>query len=81
MGPGVYEQARIRGRCRGDGRLGSRGRLLTIYDLDIEAKWTGATKDGDDVSGTVHIPEFSHEVLDGLSEYNVSARVEGWRGL
>ena len=44
---------------------------MTIYDLDIEAKWVGTDSEGEEVLGRVHIPEFSHEVVDGLSDYNV----------
>jgi activator of HSP90 ATPase len=33
--------------------------------------WTGTLADGTELSGTVRIPEVSHEVYDGLSEYVV----------
>lgn len=47
-------------------------RLLTIYDVKIELKWEGTASDGTDASGTLVIPEVSHEItLDGLSEYVV----------
>lgn len=46
-------------------------RLLTIYDLEVEAKWEGKTAEGEDVKGTLRIPEFSHEAIDGLSDYVV----------
>lgn len=50
-------------------------RLITIYDVKIELKWEGKASDGTDVSGTLTIPEVSHEItLDGLSDYVV--RVE-----
>ncbi|WRT66256.1 uncharacterized protein IL334_003209 [Kwoniella shivajii] len=54
----------------GDCDLGQRkGKILTIYDLEVEAKWSGKAKDGSDVEGTLRIPEVSHEAIDGLSDY------------
>jgi hypothetical protein len=35
-------------------------------------QWVGTTTDGAEAKGTVKVTEFSHEVLDGLSEYCVS---------
>lgn len=45
-------------------------RLLTIYDLAVEASWTGRVGD-DEVKGTLRVPEVSHEAIDGLSDYEV----------
>ncbi|WVF71572.1 hypothetical protein IAT40_006380 [Kwoniella sp. CBS 6097] len=54
----------------GDCDLGQRkGKLLTIYDLEVQAKWTGKAKDGSEVNGTLKVPEMSHEAIDGLSDY------------
>jgi len=55
----------------GDVELGQRkSKLITIYDVKIELKWSGKASDGTEVSGKLVIPEVSHEVtLDGLSEY------------
>lgn len=51
-------------------------RLITIYDCKIELSWTGTASDGTAVAGKLLIPEVSHEItLDGLSDYQVSARV------
>ena len=47
-------------------------RLITIYDVKIELKWSGKASDGTEVDGKLVIPEVSHEVtLDRLSEYVV----------
>ena len=47
-------------------------RLITIYDVKIELKWSGKASDGTQVDGRLVIPEVSHEVtLDGTSEYVV----------
>ncbi|KAK6910217.1 chaperone activator [Kwoniella mangroviensis CBS 8886] len=60
----------------GDCDLGQRkGKLLTIYDLEVEAKWTGKAGDGSDVEGTLKIPEVSHEAIDGLSDYVFEWRI------
>ncbi|WOO77089.1 putative protein [Vanrija pseudolonga] len=54
----------------GDCDLGQRkGKLLTIYDLEVEAKWKGTGKSGEEVTGRLSIPEFSHEMIDGISDY------------
>ncbi|WWC70308.1 uncharacterized protein I206_104258 [Kwoniella pini CBS 10737] len=60
----------------GDCDLGQRkGKLLTIYDLEVEAKWSGKAKDGSEVNGTLKVPEVSHEAIDGLSDYVYEWRV------
>lgn len=54
----------------GDCDLGQRkGKILTIYDLEVELKWEGKSKDGSEVKGSLKIPEMSHETIDGLSDY------------
>jgi len=55
----------------GDVELGQRkSKLITIYDVKIELKWSGKASDGTQVDGKLAIPEVSHEVtLDGTSEY------------
>jgi hypothetical protein len=50
-------------------------RLLTIYDLAVEARWTGKVGD-EEVTGTVRVPEVSHEAIDGLSDYEVGLEFE-----
>lgn len=47
-------------------------RLLTIYDFEVELRWEGKSSDGEEVKGTVKVPEVSHEAIDGLSDYVVS---------
>ena len=55
----------------GDVELGQRkSKLLTIFDCDVRAKWTGTTSSGTQVEGTLHIPEISHEIIcDQLEDY------------
>jgi activator of HSP90 ATPase len=47
---------------------------LTIYDLEVEAVWVGKDSNGEEVKGTLKVPEVSHEAIDGLSDYVVSAK-------
>lgn len=37
-------------------------------------QWIGTTSEGEEAKGQIRVTEFSHEVLDGLSEYCVSSR-------
>lgn len=46
---------------------------MTIYDLEVEMAWTGKNADGEEVKGTLKVPEVSHEAIDGLSDYVVRA--------
>lgn len=47
-------------------------RLITIYDCRVTLDWSGTASDGTEVSGSLTIPEVSHEnSVDGLSEYVV----------
>jgi activator of HSP90 ATPase len=45
---------------------------LTIYDLEVESAWIGKDSNGEEVKGTLKVPEVSHEAIDGLSDYVVS---------
>lgn len=48
-------------------------RLITIFDVRLELQWKGSTSDSTDVSGSLVIPEISHEnVLDSVSDFTVS---------
>lgn len=47
------------------------GRILTIYDLEVDLAWTGKNAEGEEVKGTLKVPEVSHEAIDGLSDYVV----------
>ncbi|KAJ2930691.1 hypothetical protein H1R20_g6402, partial [Candolleomyces eurysporus] len=55
----------------GDVELGQRkSKLLTIFDCDVRMRWSGTTSTGDEVKGTLSIPEVSHEIIcDGLSDF------------
>lgn len=55
-------------------------RLLTIYDLQFDAKWKGTTASGEEVTGKVSCPEFSHEQVDGLEDYQFQFSADGAEG-
>jgi hypothetical protein len=46
-------------------------RLITIYDVKVIINWTGTGPEGAEARGSLTIPEVSHEVTDGLSDYVV----------
>ncbi|GHJ89650.1 hypothetical protein NliqN6_6052 [Naganishia liquefaciens] len=53
----------------GDVDLGQRkGKLLTIYDCRVVMKWKG-TNGEEEITGSVTVPEVSHECTDGISDY------------
>ncbi|KAL1297313.1 hypothetical protein AAFC00_004864 [Neodothiora populina] len=46
----------------GDAEVAQRkGKVITIFDLKLQLEYTGKTKDGEDVSGTINIPEVAHD--------------------
>jgi len=55
----------------GDVEIGRRkSKLITIFDVRLELQWKGSASDGTDVSGSLIIPEVSHEnVLDNVSDF------------
>ncbi|KAK4982154.1 Co-chaperone [Elasticomyces elasticus] len=38
-----------------------KGKVITIFDVKLQLEYTGKTKDGEDVSGTITIPEVAHD--------------------
>ncbi|KAF2154036.1 hypothetical protein K461DRAFT_277103 [Myriangium duriaei CBS 260.36] len=38
-----------------------KGKVITIFDVRIQLEYTGTTKDGEDVSGTITVPEVAHD--------------------
>ncbi|KAJ1912191.1 Co-chaperone [Tieghemiomyces parasiticus] len=46
----------------GDCDLNQRkGKIITIYDVEIKLNWSGTAPDGTEASGTIHIPEVAHD--------------------
>ncbi|CAK9785631.1 unnamed protein product [Cutaneotrichosporon oleaginosum] len=61
----------------GDCDLGQRkGKLLTIYDMEVSAKWAGSNASGDEFTGTLQLREFTHEAIDGLTDYVFETGIE-----
>ncbi|KAI8981549.1 activator of Hsp90 ATPase [Pilobolus umbonatus] len=48
--------------CTGDVDLNQRkGKIITIYDVELKLQWEGTLADGTEVTGSIHIPEMSHD--------------------
>ncbi|KAK4111468.1 hypothetical protein N656DRAFT_780757 [Canariomyces notabilis] len=41
-----------------------KGKVITIFDVKLILEYTGSTADDDDVSGTITVPELSHELTE-----------------
>ncbi|KXX74072.1 hypothetical protein MMYC01_209706 [Madurella mycetomatis] len=41
-----------------------KGKVITIFDVKLTLEYTGSTADDDDVSGTITVPEVSHELAE-----------------
>jgi activator of HSP90 ATPase len=47
---------------KGDVDLNQRkGKLITLFDLSMTLAWKGTTRDGEEVSGRIEIPEIAHD--------------------
>jgi len=46
-----------------------KGKVITIFDVKLQLEYTGKTKDEEDVSGTITIPEVAHDTEE--SDYVV----------
>ncbi|KAF8647476.1 hypothetical protein AX16_006681 [Volvariella volvacea WC 439] len=62
----------------GDVELGQRkSKLITIFDCKVVIGWTGKTAGGEDVKGSLTLPEVSHEItVDHLSDYQYEWRLQ-----
>ncbi|KAL9620696.1 MAG: hypothetical protein Q9160_004832 [Pyrenula sp. 1 TL-2023] len=38
-----------------------KGKVITLFDVSVQLEYEGETKDGDDVSGSIKIPEVAHD--------------------
>ncbi|KAH6843189.1 activator of Hsp90 ATPase [Chaetomium sp. MPI-CAGE-AT-0009] len=41
-----------------------KGKVITIFDVKLTLEYTGSTAEDDDVSGTITVPEVSHELAE-----------------
>ncbi|KAI9049026.1 hypothetical protein LZ554_006874 [Drepanopeziza brunnea f. sp. 'monogermtubi'] len=61
-----------------------KGKVITIFDVKLVLEYSGKTKDGEDVSGTITVPEVAHDTeeneyvfdLDIYSDANSKAPVK-----
>ncbi|CAO1626222.1 unnamed protein product [Sympodiomycopsis kandeliae] len=61
----------------GDVELGNRkGKLITIYDLDVSLKWSATSKEEEVAGGKIRFPEISHEIEDQDDEYTWETELE-----
>jgi len=44
-----------------------KGKVITIFDVKVQLEYEGKTKDGEDVSGSINVPEVAHDTE--LDEY------------
>ncbi|CAG8453637.1 11809_t:CDS:2 [Ambispora gerdemannii] len=48
--------------CSGDVDLSNRkGKIITIYDIQLDLGWSGISPDGTEAKGTINIPEVAHD--------------------
>ncbi|CAG8446553.1 14526_t:CDS:2 [Ambispora leptoticha] len=48
--------------CSGDVDLSNRkGKIITIYDLQLDLRWSGNSPDGTEAKGTINLPEVAHD--------------------
>lgn len=63
----------------GDVELGNRkGKLITIYDLDVSLKWSASSKEAAEevAGGKIRFPEISHEIEDQNDDYTWETELE-----
>ncbi|KAK3333083.1 activator of Hsp90 ATPase [Cercophora scortea] len=41
-----------------------KGKVITIFDVKLTLEYSGSTAEGDEVSGTITVPELSHELTE-----------------
>ncbi|KAG9305839.1 hypothetical protein G9A89_006250 [Geosiphon pyriformis] len=66
--------------CTGDVDLSNRkGKLITIFDVQLTLKWSGNASDGTEVKGTIHIPEFAHDTEPSDIVFDITVEEENSR--
>lgn len=48
-----------------------KGKVITIFDVKLTLEYSGSTADDDDVSGTITIPEVSHELDEDEFQFEI----------
>ncbi|KAI8099986.1 activator of Hsp90 ATPase [Halteromyces radiatus] len=63
--------------CTGDVEVCQRkGKIITIYDVNLKYSWEGVASDGTKVSGTIHIPEVAHDTEIDEYVFEVTVKEE-----
>ncbi|KAK4666186.1 Co-chaperone [Podospora pseudopauciseta] len=53
-----------------------KGKVITIFDVKLTLEFTGSTADGDEVSGTITVPEVSHELDEDEFVFDIDVHSE-----
>ncbi|KAK4172778.1 putative activator of HSP90 ATPase [Triangularia setosa] len=53
-----------------------KGKVITIFDVKLTLEFTGSTADGDEVSGTITVPEVSHELEEDEFVFDIDVHSE-----
>jgi len=48
-----------------------KGKVITIFDVKLQLEYSGTTKDAEDVSGTITIPEVAHDTAEDEYVFDV----------
>ncbi|KAI5291571.1 hypothetical protein KEM54_003456 [Ascosphaera aggregata] len=48
-----------------------KGKVITLFDVQLNLEYQGTTKDGEDVSGSIRIPEVAHDTEEDEYVFNV----------
>lgn len=53
-----------------------KGKVITIFDVKLTLEFTGSTAEGDEVSGTITVPEVSHELTEDEFVFDIDVHAE-----
>ncbi|PNS16590.1 hypothetical protein CAC42_90 [Sphaceloma murrayae] len=53
-----------------------KGKVITIFDVRLQLEYTGKTKDEEDVSGTINVPEVAHDTEEDEYVFEVDIHSE-----
>ncbi|KAK4155690.1 putative chaperone binding protein [Chaetomidium leptoderma] len=53
-----------------------KGKVITIFDVKLTLEYTGSTAEADDISGTITVPEVSHELAEDEFVFDIDIHSE-----
>ncbi|KAK4135016.1 hypothetical protein BT67DRAFT_433810 [Trichocladium antarcticum] len=53
-----------------------KGKVITIFDVKLTLEYTGSTAEDDDVSGTITVPEVSHELTEDEFVFDIDVHAD-----